>query len=247
MNKLISALQRLYFLPDQLCQPLDAAGVANPPLNLLGPDGMVRAMLIHFGKTRDWPLLGELYQAVQSELDLPAPAISVTGHEGYELWFSLAEPVPLSQAQVFLEALRAKYLSDIPAHLLQLRPVAGTQPSVPMTPALHQTTGQWSAYIDPSLGSLFIDEPWLEMAPNMDQQASILGGLKSMTAGDFQRALKQLQIPDTAVAPPAPALVVQHYSEPMTFLLAVMNDASASPRHRIKAAKALLPYLGKAG
>ena len=36
--------------------------------------------------------------------------------------------------------------------------------------------------------------------------------------------------------------VGENFTDPKAFLLAVMNDASANPRDRIEAARALLPY-----
>lgn len=298
MNKLITALQRLYFLPgQQWCSQKSAAGgepasdaegvltpliVANGLagetdvlLNVVSPEGAVRTMVMNFDRAADWEQVGHLYQAVQDELDLPAPAVSVSGHQGYGVWFSLAEPVPVAQAQVFLNALRLKYLADLPATKLHLRPeieppAAAVQSLMKLTPTRHKATGKWSAYIDPSLVGMFVDGPWLEMAPNMDRQADILAGLKSIAAGDFQRALSLLQAPPEPDVAPSPMEssanlqneaaaqsgravgptratlnVGNNFHDPQSFLLAVMNDSSASARQRIKAAKALLPYFAR--
>jgi hypothetical protein len=287
MNKLITELQRLYFLPDQQwhSQQPDASGKPTYPgggaltpaimasslagettvaLQLLGANGMARAMLVNFAKPGDWPQVGNLYQAVQDDLDLPAPAISISGRKGYTVWFSLAEPVPLAQARHFLDALRRKYLADITAVNLQLRPAA-EQAIAKLVPALHTTTGKWSAFIDPSMGAMFVDEPGLEMAPNMSRQADLLAGLKSIKAGDLQRALSVLETATESSGEPDPSPtqrpenlrseaagrtramlnVGTNYSDPKSFLLAVMNDPSASARQRIRAARALLPYFVK--
>ena len=297
MNKLITALQRLYFLDDQQwhSQQLDdrgapayqAAGTLTPEivarslageatlaLDPVGPDGMTRAMVVSFKRASDWAAVAKLYQAVQEDLDLPAPAISISGRAGYRLWFSLAEPVPAARAENFLNALRRNYLADIPPAHLAFRPAterpATLAPAiVTLVPALHQATGKWSAFIDPSLGSMFIDEPGLEMAPGMDKQASILGAVKSIKAAEFQRAMDLLEaqsaadtpsgvsspeqsanFPDETAGAAEPARstlnVGQYYSDPQSFLLAVMNDASASAGQRIEAAKALLPYFARA-
>lgn len=284
MNKLISELQRLYFLPGQQwhSQQLDDSGkpacsvegtlttaiVASSlegkqtiALQLVSADGMARAMVMSFKKPDDWDKVANLYQALQDELDLPAPAVSISGRKGYRLWFSLAEPVPVALTRGFLDALRRKYLAEITAVNFQLQPATG-QAICKLAPALHAATGKWSAFIDPSMGAMFIAEPGLEMAPNMGRQADLLAGLKSIKAGDLQRALNVLQtaaepagspdltpaegaarVPDTASGPPPARLNVgKDYSDPKSFLLAVMNDASASARQRIRAAKALLPY-----
>ena len=290
MNKLISALQRLYFLQDQqwhsqsLNDGGDLAYAAEGPLtpaivtkslageltvglNLVSPAGMARAMVVSFARATDWEQVANLYQAVQDELDLPAPAVSVSGRKGYSLWFSLAEALPLAQIQAFLAALRLKYLADIPLAHLELQPDALAIKT--LAPARHNTTGKWSAFIDPSMGSMFIVEPGLEMAPILDRQAGMLAGLKSIKTANFQRALSILQAPSELDGEPALTLAEaaarlptkvsrppdladgyrysklgegNTYADPRDFLLAVMNDSSVGVKQRIKAAKALLPY-----
>jgi len=290
MNKLISALQRLYFLQDQqwhsqnLNDGGDLAYAAEGPLtpaivtkslageltvglNLVSPAGMVRAMVVSFARATDWAQVANLYQAVQDELDLPAPAVSVSGRKGYSLWFSLAEALPLAQIQAFLAALRLKYLADIPLAHLELQPDALAIKT--LAPARHNATGKWSAFIDPSMGSMFIVEPGLEMAPILDRQAGMLAGLKSIKTANFQRALSILQTPSELDGEPAVTLAEaaarlptkasrppdladgyrysklgegNTYADPRDFLLAVMNDSSVGVKQRIKAAKALLPY-----
>ena len=267
MNKLMTQLQRLYFLPDQ--QSAARTGAMSDPatdgLMLVSPDGMARTMVAKFERPADWEQLAGLYQALQDELDLPAPIISISGRQGYRLWLSLAEPVPVALVRRFLEALCGKYLAGIPSEKLECLPTAEQPSSIAsaaseLLPAQHRETGKWSAFIDPSLGAMFIDEPGLEMAPNMDRQAEILAAAKSIEAAAFQRALKQLETPvepDTgpasrehSAAPPGAGTgrgrsllnVGSHYSDPKSFLLAVMNDPSASAGRRIQAAKALLPY-----
>jgi len=290
MNKLISALQRLYFLQDQqwhsqnLNDGGDLAYAAEGPLtpaivtkslageltvglNLVSPAGMARAMVVSFARATDWEQVANLYQAVQDELDLPGPAVSVSGRKGYSLWFSLAEALPLAQIQAFLAALRLKYLADIPLAHLELQPNALVIKT--LAPARHNTTGKWSAFIDPSMGSMFIVEPGLEMAPILDRQAGMLAGLKSIKTANFQRALSILQTPSELDGEPAVTLAEaaarlptkasrppdladgyrysklgegNTYADPRDFLLALMNDSSVGVKQRIKAAKALLPY-----
>lgn len=278
MKEMITALQRLYFLPAQqwLSQVPGAddqsayatAGLLTPAimstglegnqtiaLDLVDADGMTRAMIVNFERASDWNLAANLYLAVQNDLDLPAPAVSVSGNKGFGLWFSLSESVPAAEAHAFLEALRLKYLPDLPAESLALCPDSGMRSVVNLVPSLHMPTGKWSAYIDPSLGSMFMDEPWLEIAPNLDKQADILTNLESARPEDFQKARSALTTPSTPEAD-GPATthsdpvrarlnINTRYTDPESFLLAVMNDPSASPRHRISAAKALLPYFRK--
>jgi len=284
MNKLFSELQRLYFLPAQhwlgqkpknsgepayavdgpltpeiIAQSL--AGELGVTLNLLSVDNRVRAMLVIFARNSDWEAAAKLFQVVQEELGLPAPALSVSGRAGFRLWFSLEEAVPVSEAQVFLVRLQRCYLSGMVAADLQFRPdpeaLATAGPAlVKLTPALHLATGKWSAFIDPSLGSMFVEDAGLAMAPNMDKQAQILAGLESIKRADFERAQQRLEeklAAETVAATPAADAVVAGggfkaagpFTDPESFLLAVMNDPAVSTLERIRAAEALLPRFAR--
>lgn len=265
MSKLIHALQRLYFFPGQQVPNPDPDGsLADRPHELLSPDGMVRAMVICFDRPADWELVAGLYQGMQSDLDLPAPAVSVLARGGYQVWLSLTNAVPLAEASAFLAALRHRYLVDLPPGQLHCVPAAG-QGGIDLVPALDAASGKWSAFIDPSMGAMFMAEPGLEMAPNMDRQAEMLSRLESIGSQAFQQALASLQaetgpaggmeqgVPagpkgaaETSV-PSARVSLGSHFTDPKAFLLAVMNDTSASTEQRIEAAKALLPYFNGPG
>lgn len=284
MNRFISELTRLYFLPGQewqTWQPSESgepayvmeglltpevladrlATESNVGLTLVSPNGMVRAMVISLANGSYWEQLAALYQGVQEDFDVPAPAISVSVEDGYQIWFSLAESVPLQQAQAFLNALRLKYLNDIPVARLKFRPGIedGTNlhslSVLPLMQALKEPAERWSAFIDPSMGSMFIDESWLEMAPNLDQQAAMLAGVEPIKAEDFQRVMSIMQAAPAFAGTPvenaarsggdrqASSLGVgSHFTDPKSFLMAVMNDPQTSAHDRIEAAKALLPY-----
>lgn len=295
MNKLVSELRRLYFFAgqpwhkqktdksnapadsakDELTEDILLEGVA---IDLVSKNGMTRTMIVDFNESKDWKLAARLYQAVQSDLDFPAPAVSVSGDKGYRLWLSLSEPVTLAQTQTLLKALRVRYLADIQEKNISFQPEADITTEAAMTvvlpPSQHIATGKWSAFIDPSMGDMFIEEPWLEMAPNMTRQADMLASVESITSADFHQALLILQSQENSgtsdatkhnppVEPPvhlkseaaAPNQAKGHsrsklnvgndYSDPFCFLQAVMNDSSASGRSRIAAAKALLPYFRK--
>jgi len=213
-------------------------------------------MCLRLVKAGHWEALASLYQAVQSELGLPAPAISVSavsGQRGYGLWFALAEAVPLPQAGDFLTALHGRYLLDVPPACLTFDLEAAAAQVVPM---LDPETGRWSAYIDPTLGAMFADEPWLEMAPNPDKQADLLAALECIKPEAFQQALARLQqlTSGEATAPlvDLPALNAPQarlasgaqFADPKSFLLAVMNDTAVSAELRVQAAIALLPHFG---
>lgn len=221
MQGLINELARLYILPGQQWhkQKLDpsgepkyyAEGALTPDtlgksvagdltvaLNLVAADGMARALVVDFDRGADWPKVAALYQAITTELNLPAPAVAVSGRKGYGVWFSLAEPIPAAQARSFLRLLRSVYLADIPEAALDLRPDTDTPTMAAaavakLPPCKHLANDRWAAFIDPSMGEMFAEEPWLESAPAPDKQAAILAGLKSIPSGAFQQAMTLLQ------------------------------------------------------
>lgn len=262
MNKLFTQLQRLYLptpsqwpaltagdashagTPEQLADSLEDGRYMSFPLQ--SADGQVRSMVLRFARTQDWHRLTELFQAIQEDLDLPPPAVSVNGQQGYQLWFSLIQPVTAAQAQQFLQALRTRYLQDMPALWIQLSPdVDHDSQWQALCPARHPENGKWSAFIDPSMGGMFMDEPWLEMPPGMDRQAEILSQYQSIKINAFERALASLQTPASTPAPIPENVehhMTAHFNDPKHFLFAVMNDPHARPELRMEAAKALLPY-----
>ena len=221
MQGLIKELARLYLLTGQQWhkQKLDpsgepkyyAEGALTPELlgksiageqtvalNLVRSDGMARALVVDFDRAADWPKVVTLYQAITGELGLPAPAVAVSGRKGYGVWLSLAEPIPAAQARSFLHLLRATYLADIPEAALDLRPDTDTPTTAAaavakLPPCKHLATDKWAAFIDPSMGEMFVEEPWLDSAPAPDKQAAMLAGLVSIPSGAFLQALNTLQ------------------------------------------------------
>ena len=201
MNKLIAELQRLFFLPGQ---PLDgailsSAGALTPvAIYLVNDEGMARVMVVDFCRAADWPKVAELYLALQTDLDLPAPAVSVSGSQGFCLWLSLVEAAPVAQVKAFLQALRVRYLAEIPPDKLNFLPdhaaaTIGAAATINLPPGLNKANGMWSAFIDPAHGANFTDEPWLEMAPPMAKQAARLAEVESIKAGAFLKALSIMQ------------------------------------------------------
>jgi len=208
MNRLQSELQRLY-----------------PP-----DDGGVRAIVLELPGPGAWEQLAPLWQGVQSELQLPAPGIAVSG-SGYQLWFSLAQPVPQQQALAFLEALRGRYLADVPPERIRTRPGDGSAAEISGLPPGERGEERWAAFVAPDLAALFEHEPWLDLPPGNEAQAELLARLRSMAPADLQRALAQ-----------APAAAPAAQQDPRSFLLQVMNDRAIDLQLRIEAAKALLPW-----
>ena len=90
MDRLPTELQRLFL-------PRSPGGdrVRGPVLELLRPLG--------------WETIGRVWEGVQVDLGLPAPAIAVSGTDACQLWFSLAEDATVSEAQAFLEGVRTRY------------------------------------------------------------------------------------------------------------------------------------------
>jgi hypothetical protein len=245
MTRLKAEFQRLY--------RHTPADTATPPLNTETEIGS-RAMVFELARPADWEQLSTVWRGVQSELDLPAPAIAASGLDGLQLWFSLSEPVSLAQAQSFLDHLRRRYLPDVAARRIKLMPTVDTPNDTVAVPAL-QVTGNWSTFVAPDLAPLFAETPWLDIPPGRDGQAHLLSSLKSIQPAAFSAALAQLQADEAAATaaaqPPAepphtePAITPpRDYGPnlaPQTFLLAVMNDPTAPLALRIEAAKALLP------
>lgn len=263
MSKLLAELQRLYFLPEQtgecridgeatlgtlspaLAEQTLAAG-GSLLLDAQSLAGEQRLLCLAFSRPSDWPHIASLLDALINELDLPTPAVSIDG-QGHRLWFSLAQPVAATQAQSFLDGLCQRYLSELPA----ARVHPGNETLLPLPPAPLADGERWTAFIDPDMGSMFLDEAWLDMPPGLDRQADLLAACKSIAIADFQRALNLLFAPKTestvkmptfTVDTPETVKISQPYNDPKSFLLAVMNDPNISLSQRIEAAKALLPY-----
>lgn len=219
--------------------------------------GLVRRMVLGIAGPADWPMLGTVWRGVQADLDLPAPAIAVNGVDAFELWFSLADPLPADTAASFLERLCSRYLTELAASRRRLSP--SLEPGLSVEPApvpqLHPETGGWSAFVAPDLAAVFGDEPSLDIPPGDDAQAELLSRIQPITRAEFQIAMARLTPepspflpePTGTVAPQGPAAggtrhgPSKHYDDPRQFLFDAMNDTSLAMDLRIQAAKALLP------
>lgn len=212
-----------------------------------------RRLCLAIRRPADWEHAATLLRGVQEDMELPAPPVSVDGR-GFRLWFPLAEPVSREHGIAFLTQLIARYASELPVDRIQ----AEAADTIKLPPARLGDDERWSAFIDPSMGSMFIDEQWLDMPPNLDKQADLLSAFRTIKPAEFERALAQLaptaqqlspavdiQHPTTGPGKPETLALANHYDDPRSFLLAVMNDPTASAGDRIEAAKALLPYFEK--
>jgi len=193
MLKLIQELMRLY-LPQGVVteEALQAhiLGQQTLPPDITTTDGLTRTIAIPFHRIpkaaegRHWALLCEVANALQDELDLPAPAVSIASQEGFCLWLSLATPLPSLEAGQFVELLHQVYFPET-------EPVLGAPIELP--PCLNRDIGRWTAFINPGMGASFIGEPGLEIAPPQAAQAAFLEGLESIDAARFTAALERLQ------------------------------------------------------
>ena len=265
MSTLQAELDRLYLSHERNIQnPHDVQP------DLIASDGSVRAMVLELARPADWPMLSALWRGVQTDLELPAPAIAVSGIDGYQLWFSLAEPVSVTQARAFLESLRLRYLSLVAPERLSMMPSVDASMSskiqhAMLVPALQTATGRWSAFVAPDLAAIFSGEPWLDLPPNPDAQAKVLSRLECIKPAVFHAALERLSPVVRTETSPMTSVTdktdgsqanqdvnasTSHESslDPKGFLLDVMNDKTIELHLRIEAAKALLPYFeGRCG
>ncbi len=268
-TKLQQELERLFFLPGAGLSPerlsLALEGKEAFRLALLGPDRQLRTLVVGVTDTRAWKAVAALYEGVQAHWAWPAPAVSVSPEAGFQIWFSLAETVPAAQAERLLLAMKEGFLSDLAATSLQLLPSPrNAAPEIALVPSLHQASGNWSAFIDPTMVSMFADQTGLEFAPNLARQADMLAAVQSITPEDWQRALTLLgdeasrglpaaspALPEAADSSDRPIPRNEHlnlgnnFTDPKAFLFAVMNDPQVNIQDRIRAASALLPYCEK--
>ena len=193
-----------------------------------------------------WSGVLAVWQGVQAELQLPAPAIAVAGGAGYQLWFSLAEAVPVGQALAFLGGLRSRYLAELGPECIASfppQPAAAPTARAPRLPPYSMAAERWSAFVASDLGALFADEPWLDLPPSADAQADLLSRVQVTPLADWRRACERLA---PTAPPPAPSLPgasdpAGPQEDPRRFLLGIMNDPAVDLHLRIEAAKALLP------
>jgi hypothetical protein len=197
-----AARSRAAALPDALAQHL--SGHTTRTFDLV-MNGAVRAAAIAFdaapgaGGSVQWERLCAVANALQAELGLPAPAVSVSGEAGFRLWLSFDDGVPAPMAQRFVDQLCAIYSPEtVPPRV---------EAPVALPPHLNPATGQWAAFIHPGMGSSFVDEPALEMAPPAAAQAAFLEGLHGIRADELRGALEKLApapVEQRAPSQPAP-------------------------------------------
>lgn len=239
MTRLQSELRRLYLLSS----PGKAEAADAAPL--IGAAGQVRALVIELARPADWETLSKLWRGVQADLQLPAPAIAVSGTDGLQLWLSLQEPVSAARATEFLVHLSTRYLAGVAPARLRLLPSATGQHAA-LVPAVQAATGNWSAFVAADLAPVFADTPWLDIPPGIEGQADLLARLDSIKPAAFDAAMQALQPgrPTPApqdLRPPRPGGEAPDV-DPRRFLQQVLNDETVALALRIEAAKALMQW-----
>lgn len=207
MHKLISELQRLYLFDEQRYLAADGSEQALTPavlaqhlsgeqtvaVKLVNDAGLVRALVMEFGGKgsgeQHWGDLCTIANALQHELDLPAPAVSISG-TAFQLWLSLATPVPLVQSRQFVQLLRSTFL-PASTDVIAVPPPAYVE--LAQLPPCLQPLGKWAAFIHPGMGAAFADEPGLDMPPTPAAQLGFLDGVRNITPAQFAQALAKLQ------------------------------------------------------
>jgi hypothetical protein len=191
-------------------------------------DGRVRAIALPF---RKWENLCALANALQGELDLPAPAVSVASSGGYVLWLSLAAPVELALAREFVALLgRAHPERELSAD------VVGAPAELP--PRLDAANGKWSAFIHPGMGASFADESGLDMAPPPAGQLALLEGVDSIGTDRFHAVLATLRQAQVVLQPAAAVPGPRHDAIPDGLLL---KDATLEDIVRLLHARNIEP------
>lgn len=218
----------------------------------MGPEpgsDTLRGLVLALARPADWDAMLRVWQGVQADLGLPAPAIAVNGVDGYQLWFAWAQPVPQGEARAWLAALQRHYLPGVEPHRLTVTEV------LPQAVPAHQAaSGRWSAFVTADLARVFADEPGLDFEPNPEAQAELLSRLRPMPVADVRQSLARLAPPAPApaepVVPAPPAAATPPTGPgpadlptdqgPRVFLQAVMQHPGVDLALRIDAAKALL-------
>jgi hypothetical protein len=208
------------------------------PLELDRLYGGARAAVLALSLPAGWAQLSLVWRGVQTDLDLPAPAIAVSGVDAVQLWFGFASPPSASVRARFLERLRARYLADVAS--AQVRLFSDPQ-ALPAPPCVEVAPERWSAFVTHDLAAVFADTPWLDIPPSDDGQAALLRALEPIRPAALEVALGRLEATAADTAPATGArIAAQPDADPARFLAGVMNDEQAPLALRIEAARILL-------
>ena len=202
-----------------------------------------RCLSLQFLNGKDWSTVTAFCEALQNDLDWPPPMLSVHPAQGFKVWLVFAEALPLSEAHALAAALLAELLPENFGPRLQIAFEQAVGPQ-------ENEAGLWSAFIDPSMGSMFVEQQGLDIEPHPDRQAELLSLVRPIPLEDVRRWLGEAsRSPATSpcvttldcVAPQI-ALEFPVFDDPRVFLRAVMNDARQNMTDRLRAAELLLQH-----
>ena len=201
--------------------------------------GATRSLSIQFLHGKDWSTVTGFCEALQNDLAWPAPMLSVHPGQGFKVWLVFSEPLAVADAQRLGAALVANYLPENFAKRVLL---ACDKPEGPQENA----EGLWSAFIDPGMGSMFIEQQGLDIEPHPDRQAELLSLVRPISAEAIHRwriAHETGPVTENAselCLAPQIALEFPVFNDPRLFLQAVMNDTRQAMTDRLRAAELLL-------
>lgn len=193
MSRYSTEFDRLYAPPAAGSEPSGPGGA-----ELIGPDGLVRALVLDVGRPVEWPLVASLWRTVQEDLDLPAPGLAISGEQSFQLWWSLAEAVPAHEGERFLQALQRRFLPAVkPARVRTFPTRTDADPGWTHARRVPEQVmpDQWSAFVAPGLAPVFEETPWVDFPPNEEGQAELLSGLRCVTPEQWGEAWERLGIP----------------------------------------------------
>lgn len=212
-------------------------------------------------KAGEW--VSRVWSRAQSEAGLPAPAISVDGAAGWQLWFALAQARPRAEVKRVFAHLIGGWLGEdagpdaIASPMFHCWPdetgavpgASGPRSGAGEPPVPRQVgPDRWSAFVAPDLVPVFVDTPWLDCEPGEEGQAALLARLIPIQASDWARLLasagprEQSRVSSGAQVPLTGEAGVQPAQAAQAFLLSVMNDERAELALRIEAARVLLAH-----
>lgn len=201
----------------------------------------------------DTERVSQVWLRAQTEAGLPAPAISVDGASGWQLWFALAQPRPQAEVERVLRCLISGWLNEPGAEAplsfacwpAEHEAAAGADAAWPPVPK-QVAADRWSAFVSPDLVPVFAESPWLDCAPGEEGQAALLGKLQPIATADWVRLVASQASDKAPVERQESGLGRQGgeavAGDPRSFLLSVMNDAGVDMALRIEAARVLLAH-----
>lgn len=190
--------------------------------------------------------VSSVWTLAQTLCELPAPAISVDGESGWQVWFALQEARAASEVLSVLRELIRCCLRESGAHPTEsevsawrfscwpLEMQAVEDVALPPVPC-EVAPDRWSAFVAPDLVPVFAETPWLDCEPSAEGQAALMGRWQAISMQAWNVLSKRNQ--DAASSTRHPLA-----TDPRVFLQSVMNDDCVDMALRIEAARVLLAH-----